>query len=73
MSLETLHVRAERGDALTRLIAEDGTTASGSIPSEHVAALLDVEKPGEARRVADAHAEGRAPPNDLGGNGGSQS
>jgi hypothetical protein len=63
--LRTLVTRAERGDALVRLIAEDGSTRPGEVPAEHVRALLDVDEPGRADEVATAHSEGRAPPDDI--------
>jgi len=67
MSNESLHVRAERFDALTRLISEDGSTSPGVIPTDHVAALQQTERLGEADQIADAHADGRGPPDHVGG------
>jgi hypothetical protein len=64
--LRSLYIKAERGEALARLIGEDGQTPAGEVPADHAAALREVERPGEATRVADAHAEGRGPPSFAG-------
>lgn len=67
MPVDRTQLLEERTDALFRVIAEDGATPAGSAPADHVAALRDVQLLGDAGRVADAHADGRGPPTDLGG------
>jgi hypothetical protein len=73
----TIALRAEQGHALVRLLGEDGATAAGEVPADHVASLLDAEEPGAPATVADAHARGEPPPADpsapgssAGGDGG---
>lgn len=60
------HRAEQKIDALLGMIADNGTTPSGTVPSaDYLAALRDVD-PGKADAVRTAHAEGRAPP-DVGG------
>lgn len=58
---------AERLDALLRMIEESGATKAGELPPEgHARGLRRVRELGESGRVAEAHAEGRGPPEDVG-------
>lgn len=60
----------ERLDALIDVIVQDGVTPAGEVPADHVEAIRGVGQLGTAREVAQAHAQGNAPP-DV-GRGGAQ-
>lgn len=67
MPVDRTQLNDERTDALLRMQEEAGASAAGNPPpADYVAALRDVEQLGDADRVADAHADGNAPP-DVGG------
>lgn len=52
----------ERMQSLIALIVDNGTSASGSIPTTHVEALQNIGEIGEGREIAEAHRNGNPPP-----------
>lgn len=65
MPVDRVQLLNERFASLMRMIEENGATAAGEAPpAEHAAALRDTTTLGEADEIANAHAEGRGPPED---------
>lgn len=60
---------AEQFDALLAMLTDDGGGGPGSVDPEHVAALRRVRGFDASKKIAQAHREGRGPPEDLGGRG----
>lgn len=57
---------AEKLNRLLEMIADDGATQAGEIPPrEHVVCLLCSPDTDHTRRVAQAHREGRGPPEET--------
>lgn len=68
--MRTTPTEAQRAKAHRQMIVEDGATARGEQPPpEHLEALDAADAAEQIEVVRAAHAEGRAPPDDL-GNGG---